>query len=66
LNALAKKARQKARNSASGFSAPVWPVAGAEDTEVIVAMTQDPLFHRGFYCPGACFAALNPSFGPIH
>jgi hypothetical protein len=67
LNALTKKARQKARNSASGFSAPAWPEAELEwETETIVAMTQDPLLSPRLLPPWAHFAALKTSFGPIH
>jgi len=66
LKALAKKARQKARNSAKGFSGRMRPVTRAEgDADAIVAMTQDPLFSPRLLARWAHFAALETSFGPI-
>jgi hypothetical protein len=67
LNALAKKARQKAQNSASGFAGAMRPVAGAEGVaDAIVAMTQDPLFSPRLFAVLGVFRRAETSFGPIH
>jgi len=57
---MAMNFRQKARNSASGFTNPAYACAGADsDADPIVAMTRALVFKTPF-------SALKTSFRPIH
>jgi hypothetical protein len=57
---MAMNFRQKARNSASGFTNPACACAGADsDADPIVAMTRALVFKTPF-------SALKTSFRPIY